>query len=66
MALREFVTKTADVFQGGIVGIGEAEQDFELGVVLRGVAENGLVEARIAAVDGLQDGQRRQAVRRAH
>ena len=49
-----------DILQRRIVGRVHAEEDFELGIVLRGVRKDGFVEARIASVDRFEDGERRQ------
>ena len=46
-----------------VARIADAEEDFELGIILRRVREDGLVEARVAAVHGLEDGEWRRPVR---
>ena len=47
-----------DILQRRIVGSVHAEEDFELGIVLRGVRQDGFVEARIASVNRFEDGER--------
>ena len=42
--------------RAGSSRVADAEEDFELGVVLRGVGADGFVEARVAAVHRLEDG----------
>ena len=59
-AAREIRAAGVDIGDGGVVGIGEAEEEFEFRVVLRGVRADGFVEMRIAAMHGLQNGERRR------
>jgi hypothetical protein len=54
----EFRDEAADIVGGGVVGAADAEQDLVLRVVLHGMRADGFVEVRIAAVHGLQDGDR--------
>ena len=56
--------QSLDILQRGVVGRVHAEEDFELGIVLRGMREDGFVEARVAPVNRLENGERRQGVRR--
>jgi hypothetical protein len=53
---REFAPQPRDVRQRGSSGSATAEEDFELRVPLLGVGADGVVELRIAAAHGLQDG----------
>ena len=53
-----------DILQRGIVRRVHAEEDFELGIILRGMRQDGFVEARIAPVNRLENGERLPAVRR--
>ena len=54
--LRMGVNESADSRDSGVVEGVDAEEDFKLGVVLGGVAGDGVFEARIKAADGFQDG----------
>jgi hypothetical protein len=58
VARREFRDEAADVVGGGVVGAADAEQDFVLRIVLHGVRADGFIEVRVAAVHGLEDGDR--------
>src|SRR5579883_816292 len=60
--LRKFGAEAGDVLLRGIVGIAEAEEDFEFRIVLDGMGTNGGVEFGIAAADWFQNRERRQTL----
>ncbi len=52
----ELALQALDVFDRRVGGIADAEQNFELGIVLRRVGSYAGVKARVAAVNGLENG----------
>ena len=60
--LGELAFQPPDILESRVVRIGDTEENLELGVILRGVREDGLVEARVPAMHGFEDGDRRISV----
>jgi uncharacterized membrane-anchored protein len=52
----KLLLEALDFVSGGILRIGYAEEDFEFGVVLLDLGDEGFVSIRIEAAKGFQDG----------